>query len=85
MRVRLKGLVLKWVFVAYCNFKCKIHHCTENLQSLKLKRLIEDEGEAVCELVSIMRRDLRKNKKSASGTENSGKRETLLWNEKMNV
>jgi len=62
LRVRLKGLVLKWGFVAYCIFKCKMYHCTENLQSLRL-RLIEDEGEAVCVLVSIIRRDLSKNKK----------------------
>lgn len=62
LRVRLKGLVLKWAFVAYCDFKCKIRHRTENLQSLSLKRLIEDEGETVCVLVSIIRRHLSKNK-----------------------
>lgn len=31
-----------------------MHHCTENLQSFRLNRLIEDEGEAVCVLVSII-------------------------------
>lgn len=50
----------------YCNFKCKIHHCTENLQSLRLKRLIEDEGETVCVLISITTRDLTKNKKASA-------------------
>lgn len=61
LRITLKGLVLKWVFIAYSSFKCKIHLCTEYLQSLRLKRL--SEGEAACVLVRIIRRDLRKNKK----------------------
>lgn len=78
LRVRLKRLVLKWVFVEYCNLKCKIHHCTENLQSLRLKSLLEDEGEAVCVLVSIIRRDLSKNKKVQVALI-SGKREAVLW------